>query len=186
MTKDQYKDAEHQLIMRLQLMMERDRGCLVVLDSSSAEDDDSAALDDPVVKSMSSEREKALEEYHKFCNLCKMHRHRPKEYTGPTLKLGPCDMRYPITMGKVLTKGDDIRANPPFITCNLADYISDDGRFNLLAFMDLQKDTFPTLHKLTVCLSSIRTNEVGCELFFSTYCPLCFLSAAYQIEREKL
>jgi hAT family C-terminal dimerisation region len=77
-------------------------------------------------------------------------------------------MRFPIIMGKVAQKGDDIRANPPFVSCNLADFILEDGRFNLLGFMELQQDAFPTLYKLTVCLSSIRTNEVGCERFFST------------------
>ena len=168
MTRDQYKDAETNLIARMQVMMERDSGCLVVLDASSGSDDDSACLDDPIVRSMSTEREKSWEEFHKFCNLCKMQRHRPKAYEGTTLKLGPCDMRYPITMGKVATKGEDIRANPPFVSCNLADYILDDGRFNLLGFMELQKDCFPTLFRLTVCLSSIRMNEVGCERFFST------------------
>ena len=77
-------------------------------------------------------------------------------------------MRYPITMGKVVTKGDDIRSNPPFVNCNLADFIASDGRFDLLGFMELQKNAFPTLYKLSVCLASIRTNEVGCERFFST------------------
>jgi hAT family C-terminal dimerisation region len=165
---DQYRDAETNLLARMQLMMERESGCLVVLDSSSGSDDDSACYDDPVIRSMSSEREKSIEEYQKYCNICKMHRNRPRAYSGVTLKLGPCDMRFPIQMGKVLTRGDDIVANPPFVSCNLADFMYDDGRFNLLGFMELQKNAFPTLYKMTVCLSSIRTNEVGCERFFST------------------
>ena len=169
MTREQYKTAEHQLIGRMQGMMERESGVLLVQDlASGSDDEDSAYLDDPVVRSMSTEREKATEEFHKYCNLCKMSRNRPKSYTGPVLKLGPADMRFKITMGKVETKGDDIRSQPPFVTCNLSDFIFDDGRFNLLGFMELQKDAFPTLYKLTVCLSSIRTNEVGCERFFST------------------
>jgi hypothetical protein len=36
-------------------------------------------------------------------------------------------MNRPIEMGKVGTRGDDIRASPPFVTCNLADFIADDG-----------------------------------------------------------
>jgi hypothetical protein len=64
-------------------------------------------------------------------------------------------------------KGDDIRASAPFVTCNLSDFIGDDGRFDLVSFLELQKACFPTLYKLAVCLSAIRTNEVGCERFFS-------------------
>jgi hypothetical protein len=168
MTCEQYKYAEHDLISRMQVMMERNNGVLLVEDSSSSDsDDDTGFLDDKVVRSMSNEREKATEEYNNYCNLCKMSKNRPRTYTGTVLRLGPADMRFPITMGKVATKGEDIRSNPPFVSCNLADFVLDDGRFNLLWFMELQKDAFPTLYMLTVCLSSIRTNEVGCERFFS-------------------
>lgn len=167
MNTEQYLSAEEDLISRLQSMMERDNGNIVLLDSSSGEDDDSACLDDPIVKSLSTEREKAKDEFRIYCNICKMQRHRPKAYEEPILKLGPCDMRYPIQMGKVVTKGDDIKANPPFVNCNLADFIHDDGRFDLLRFLRLQKNIFPTIYKLAVCLASIRTNEVGCERFFS-------------------
>jgi hAT family C-terminal dimerisation region len=168
MTREQYKHAEHSLIGRMQLMRERDSGHIIVLHASSGSDDDSACLDDPIVRSLSTEREKANNEFRIFCNLCKMQRNRPTVYESNALKLGPCDMRYPITMGKVVTKGDDIRSNPPFVNCNLADFIASDGRFDLLGFMELQKNAFPTLYKLSVCLASIRTNEVGCERFFST------------------
>jgi hypothetical protein len=67
----------------------------------------------------------------------------------------------------VLERGEDIKASPPFITCNLADYISDEGHFDLVTFLQLQEKVFPTLYKLAVCLAAIRTNEVGCERFFS-------------------
>ena len=169
MTQPQYKAAEHSLIGRMPGILERDSGAaLLEQDARSSDDDDSAYLDDPVVRSHSTERDTATEEWNKFCNLCKKGRNRPKAFKGPVLKLGPADMRHKIIMGMVETKGDDIRSHPPFIACNLADFIHDDGRFNLLGFMELQKDAFPTLYKLTVCFSSIRTNEVGCERFFST------------------
>ena len=103
-----------------------------------------------------------------YWNAVRSRRNRPREYTGPILKLGPRDMRYPITMGKVKTKGDDIKATAPFVDCNLADFINDEGRFNLVGFLHLQRVAFPTIYKLVVCLASIRTNEVGCESFFST------------------
>lgn len=168
MTREQYKNAEHLLIGRMQVMRERESGHIINLDASNmVEVDDPGCLDDPVVRSLSSEREQSIEEFQKYCNMCKMHRNRPKEYEGETLKLGPCDMKYPIQMGKVKTKGDNLRGSPPFVNCNLADFIEDDGRFNLVGFFELQKDAFPTLYKLVVCLASIRTNEVGCERFFS-------------------
>ena len=65
-------------------------------------------------------------------------------------------------------KGDDIKATPPFKYCNLVEFIDDKGHFDILAFFHYQQDAFPTLYKLAVCLASIRTNEVGCERFFST------------------
>ena len=50
MTRVQYKDAEHLLIGRMQLMLERDKGCLLEQDSTSSPDDDSAYFDDAVVR----------------------------------------------------------------------------------------------------------------------------------------
>ena len=44
-------------------------------------------------------------------------------------------MKHPIEMGMVSTRGDDIRAHPPFVPCNLADFIGDDGRFDLFGFL---------------------------------------------------
>ena len=73
-----------------------------------------------------------------------------------------------IEMGQVLESGDDCKGNPPFVTCNFASFIGSDGRFDLVTFLQLQERAFPTIYKLAVCLSSIRTNEVGCERFFST------------------
>ena len=42
------------------------------------------------------------------------------------------------------------------------------GHFDLVGFFGMQKKTFPYLFKLATCLASVRTNEVGCERFFST------------------
>jgi hypothetical protein len=134
MTRDQYKDAETNLIARMQVMMERESGCLVVLDASSGSDEDSACFDDPIVRSMSTEREKSWEEFHKFCNLCKMHRHRPNAYQGTTLKLGPCDMRYPITMGKSRQGGETYEpTHHLFLATWLIIFWKTDG----LTFLDL-------------------------------------------------
>jgi hypothetical protein len=162
MTDEQYYHAEKDLIGRLQLMREKECGYVEPLPPNSSESEDS--LDDPVIRSISSERERAQEEFRIYCNLVKPMKHGPRSYVGKTLALGS------IQMGKVGERGEDIKASPSsaFHTCNLADFIHDDGRFDLVGFLWVQKEVFPTIHKLVVCLSSIRTNEVGCERFFST------------------
>jgi hAT family C-terminal dimerisation region len=162
MTDDQYRHAEEDLIGRLQIMREREVGNVepLVLSSDGSGDEDS--LDDPIVRSYSSERERAKDEFRMYCNIVKARKYCPRTFIGNTLQLGS------IQMGKVGAKGDDIRASAPFTSCNLSDFIGDDGRFDLVSFFQLQKECFPTLYKLAVCLASIRTNEVGCERFFST------------------
>lgn len=167
MTEEQYLNAKEDLISRLQSMRERDSGHIVLLDSSGGEDDDSECLDDPTEKSNSTERDTAKDEIRIFGNICLKQRFRPKALKEPILKLGPRDMRYPIVMGKVAQRGEDIKELPPWVNCNLSDYIFEDGRFDLLGFYKLQQNIFPTIYKLVVCLASIRTNEVGCERFFS-------------------
>jgi hypothetical protein len=159
---EQYRQAEQELINWMQLIKERENGNVgVVLSQSELEESDEDTFDDPSFKTNSTERDKVLEEYRIYCNLCKKNRNRPRSYVGLTVKL------YPIEMGKVATRGEDIRSVPPFVRCNLADFIGDDGRFDLVGFLKLQKKSFPTLFKLAVCIASVRTNEVGCERFFS-------------------
>ena len=164
MTVPQYQQAEEDLIARLQLMREQELGHVTTILSSGSESEACAGdpLDDPVVKSLSSERERALDEYRIYQNIVKPGKYAPRSYSGNTLQVGS------IHMGKVEERGADIKASPPFVTCNLADYIGDDGRFQLVSFLKLNVKTFPMLFKLAVCLASIRTNEVGCERFFST------------------
>ena len=168
MNSEQYQHAEDQLITTLQRMRESEGGLVIVLESSSDEAEDEHCLDDVYKGKRDTARSIVLEEYQSFCNVTKKHRYRPKTYSGPTLKLGPHSMKYPIVMGKVETKGEDIKALPPFVSCNLADFISDDGRFDLVHFLQLQRHAYPTIYKLAVKFASIRTNEVGCERFFST------------------
>ena len=167
MTQTQYKNAYEDLMRRMTSMREREVGHVILLDNNSS-DEDSACLDDRDVMSDNTERANAIEEFRVFCNSCKKEKNRPKAFADGSLKLGPCDMRKPIVMGKVTMKGEDIKATPPFKHCNLVTYIDDKGHFDLLAFFHYQQDAFPTLYKLAVCLASIRTNEVGCERFFST------------------
>jgi hAT family C-terminal dimerisation region len=157
---EQYTHAEEDLIARLQLMMERDNGVDMMVVSSGSNSFDEE--DDPIVTTFSTERARAKREFQQYVNLVKRKKYVPKSYIGTTLKLGT------IHMGKVAIRGEDIKHPHPFIACNLATFIGDDGRFDLVSFLQLQSASFPTLYKLAVCLASIRTNEVGCERFFST------------------
>ena len=149
------------LLTRLTSMKEQEGGHVETVVSSGI-DEEAHPLDDPAEKSLSTFREKALDEFRYYNNVVKKRRYVPRTYVGETLKLGS------IEMGKCGTRGDDIEASHPFKNCNLADFMDDDGRFNLVSFLELQKECFPTLFKLAVCLASIRMNEVGCERFFST------------------
>ena len=168
MTEQQYSHALEDLYCQIQLMQERESGHIVPIVLSSSDDTSDDDMDDPVVRSLSTERQQAVDEYGKFQNICKLKRYLPASYSGDVLKLGPCDMKRPISLGRVGTKGPDVVGHPPFVTCNFADFIGDDGRFDLVRFFKLQQASFPFLYKLSVCLASIRTNEVGCERFFST------------------
>jgi hypothetical protein len=96
MTEDQYRHAEHDLVGRMQLIMERETGHVepIVLSGGSSDDD---SMDDPIVRSFSTERERAKDEYRIYCNVVKPRRHAPQSYIGTTLKLGT------IEMGKVGT-----------------------------------------------------------------------------------
>jgi hAT family C-terminal dimerisation region len=159
MTEGQYGHAEEDLIGRMQLMNEREVGLVQPVVTSGGEED---SMDDDLQRAASTERDKAKTEWVNYCITCKPRRHVPRSYEGTPIWLGA------LTMGKVALKGCDIRASYPFIDCNLADFICDKGHFDLVSFLELQRDAYPTLYKLAVCLSSIRTNEVGCERFFST------------------
>jgi hypothetical protein len=162
MTAAQYGLAESNLISRMQTMRESECDNIVNIDTSSSDDDNGDGLDDDNVRSLSSAGEKAKEEYRIFCNFAKKKKYFPTAYSGATLRLGH------IEIGKVETKGDNINASAPFVGCNLADFVDNGGHFDLVRFFKLQQVSFPILFKLAVCLASIRTNEVGCERFFST------------------
>lgn len=164
MTVEQYDAAEEDLFGRMKLMREREDSHVdALLSDGGGSGDDDDSLDEIIVRSISTYHEKAKDEFRIYCNIVKAKRkHCPKTYIGTTLNLGS------IQMGKVGERGDDIKASQPFITCNLADFIGEDGRFDLVGFFELERNCFPTLYKLSVCLASIRTNEVGCERFFST------------------
>lgn len=157
MTEEQYGHAESELLSRMQLIKERENGHVELLNTSSGED----SMDDDLVRASSSECDQAKAEFTSYVLTVKRRKRWPRSYKGKPLRLGG------IVMGQVDVRGPDIKASQPFVDCNLADFICEKGHFDLVLFLHLQKDAFPTLYKLAVCMSSIRTNEVGCERFFS-------------------
>ena len=161
-TQEQYDTAQEDLISRLQTMCERENGTNNV-EATSTPGTGGDGMDDIIERPVTSERETAFNEYVLFCRICKMSKYFPKKFkAGSERRLGE-----KIVVGVVEEKGEDMKANQPFIDCNLADFISSKGRFNLVRFFSLQQKCFPHIYKLVVCLALLRTNEVGCERFFS-------------------
>jgi hypothetical protein len=72
-----------------------------------------------------------------------------------------------ISFGVVKERGDNMEASHPFKTCNLADFIDKTGYFDLVNFVGFNSESFPFIYKLACCFAALRTNEVGCERFFS-------------------
>ena len=110
----------------------------------------------------SSERQSAVREFMLYCQITKDSSKYPKKLKPGTISLGS------IELGPVEERGDDLNASPPFVTCNLADFIDSTGYFDLVEILGKNRKSFPYLYKLACCLASLRTNEVGCERFFST------------------
>jgi hypothetical protein len=75
------------------------------------------------------------------------------EYGGRSKKLW---------VGPVASKGKDLSSGK-----NLADYIDERGRMQLLKFFADHKNSFPTLWILVQKEASRRVVKVGCERFFN-------------------
>ena len=163
MSNEQFEHAENDLIEQLKAMREANNGASTLIPKVTNGDEDSVdAMDDVYDQPQSSEQQAAWKEYNDYCRLFKNHKKYPKK-----LKKEGRLMIGGIQIGVVEERGEDIDANPPFVKCNLSDFIDNTGYFNLVKFLSLNKQSFPYLYKLACCLSSLRTSEVGCERFFS-------------------
>jgi hAT family C-terminal dimerisation region len=163
MTLEQYQAAEEELLSRIQKMLECETGRRANVREKGSPGGKGDGMDDHMERPISCERDAAETEWKLFGRLCKMSRYFPKKYVpGSERSLGEG-----IKIGTVEDRGDDIMATQPFVQCNLASFISHGGHFDLVNFLSIQKECFPNLYKLAVCLASLRTNEVGCERFFS-------------------
>lgn len=160
MTAQQYDHAEWCLVDQITTMRETDGGTrsLVPNEVNSTMDD----MDDVYEQQPSSEKQAAWSEFNDYCRICKQSQYFPKKLKKEGLmSIGG------IYLGVIEERGKDIEANPPFVNCNLADFVDETGYFDLVQFLALNKKSFPYLYKLACCLSSLRTSEVGCERFFS-------------------
>jgi hypothetical protein len=161
MTNEQYTNAENDLVERLQTMREAEMGARSLVPKSpnkGQSDSDDDVYEQPV----SSEQQAAMREWVNYCRIVKRGKNFPKKYKKGWnyLEIGE------IKIGQPEEPGEDLEASPPFIKCNLADFMKE-GYFDLVLFLKFNKQAFPYIYKLACCLAPLRTNEVGCERFFS-------------------
>ena len=161
MTDEQYTNAENDLVDRLQMMREAELGSRALLPKSPNKGEGDDTDDDVYEQPVSSERQAAYSEWMNYCRIVKKSRKFPKKFKKEGyMEIGE------IKLGQPEESGDALEASHPFVKCNLADYFTR-GYFDLVAFLLTNKISFPYIYKLVCCLSSLKTNEVGCERFFS-------------------
>jgi hypothetical protein len=125
-------------------------------------DKDDDSLDDDYDMPILSEHQGALNEWVQYKQLVKSGRYFPRKYRKEGLvQIGS------ISFGVVEERDDDMEASHPFKTRNLADFIDKTGYFDLVNFVGFNSQSFPFIYKLACYLAALRTNEVGCEHFFS-------------------
>jgi hypothetical protein len=162
MTQEQYDNAERDLVARLQAMREAECGSRVLIEKQSGSQQDE--LDDVYDQPISNEHQEAYNEWTNYCRIVKSGRKFPKKFKNNSnlINIGM------ITFGAVDERGEDMEVTGSFFKkCNLADFINTEGYFDLVSFVGHNKQSFPYIYKLACCLASLRTNEVGCERFFS-------------------
>jgi hypothetical protein len=162
MTEQQFTAAQEELISRLQSMREAECGARSLIPKAAGSDDSNDNLDDVYEPPVSSEHQAAQNEWIQYCRIVKPSRKFPKKY-----KLEGLITVGEIQLGIVEEPGQDLEASYPFKKCNLADFIDATGYFDLVKFLGFNQKSFPYLYKLACCLAALRTNEVGCERFFS-------------------
>jgi hypothetical protein len=160
MTESQYKHARKSIISLMHDIL--DRNTVIIVESCSSGDDDS---DDEVLEPTGNANyNRAVDEFSAF------ERFKKKKYL-PVLKKtqqgslsnnsGDESTMKELFVGPVVSKGKDLPSGK-----NLADYVDQFGRMDLLCLFEHHKKIFPTLWILVQKFSSVRVVEVGCERFF--------------------
>jgi hypothetical protein len=166
MSNSQYDAAKTELLSRMQAMRENESGNRTLIPNSngtgSGGEDSVDTLDDKYDLPILSEYQAAMNERIQYQRIVKKSNYFPKKLKKEGLvEIG--DIRF----GIVEERGEDLDASHPFKKCNLLDFIDEMGYFDLVKYFGFNQQSFPFIYKLSCCLAAIRTNEVGCERFFS-------------------
>jgi hypothetical protein len=128
MTEEQYLKAETALVKRLQAMRKNESGMRALVPkqgpcSNGSED----PLDNEYNAPILLEHQSAHTKWMQYCSLVKHSKKSPQKFKNEgLLKIGR------ITFGDFEERGDNIDANHPFKTCNLADFIGFHSSTSLL------------------------------------------------------
>ena len=154
----------------MQDVLDRDSPAALVINSDSdgedSSDEDSSEDEEDIAPArVNTNFAKALEELELFESY-KLKKYLPKIDTDSdksSVLSGTIDGKTRrIWVGPVLKKGRNLPSGR-----NLADYIDNRGRIDLVKFFEDHKKIFPTLWIVVQRESSRRVVEVGCERFFS-------------------
>ena len=126
---------------------------------STANEDDLDSEDDDV-EFPTNENYVAADKEWKHFETYKIKRLRPSVEVKTARSLGEGNRK--ILVGPVEEKGDNLPSGK-----NIADYVDERGRMNLLLFFEDHSSMFPTLWLISQCEMSNQVVEVGCERFFN-------------------
>ena len=158
MTKVQYNYAREDIVRTIQTELDS-KSEVVVLATNDAESEDS--LDGEFVDEENDNRRAAEREMSRFEKF-KMQRFIPKLELGRCLENEDSKGRYiKLGIGPVKQRGENLPSGN-----NIADYIDQKGRMNLLQFFKEHQSSFPNLFIIVQREASRRVVEVGCERFF--------------------
>jgi hypothetical protein len=159
MTEEQYATARNLVIRMLHDII--DKGSVVAVDDSSSELDSS---DDEILPpTEDANYTKASNEFSLFEKKVKKKKYLPELIKSASGSLSGEFRGKPkaIWVAPVAKKGKDL-----FSKKNLADYIDERGRMQLLKFFGDHQKPFPTINILVQKEASRRLVEVGCERLF--------------------
>lgn len=158
MSEEQYTCARSSLLQMMQDILDSKDPLQGAMSSDDSEDSRDGSL--PSV--LNNNHKKAEHELRLFENHKKAKYLPDLKEDGRHITLGDNPDRYLIVGKVVQERGDDLPSKK-----NLADYLDNNGRCDVLLFFDDHKQIFPTLFLVAQCMASRRVTEVGCERFFS-------------------
>ena len=179
MTDSQYTNAKGAILSEMQDVFERQSSATNFVEASekksngsdsdgsdsnngtnSSSEDESNSDDDYAPVNVSNSHKKAIEEL----NLLECWKNKKYHPTVDKSSKFTDELKgtKTIRVGPVLRRGADLPSGK-----NIADYVSDIGRFQLREFYCDHKEYFPALHVIARRECMPRDCEVGCERFFN-------------------